>query len=386
MTPPRKLQLSLPSTRSRGFTLVELSMVLVIIGLTMAGLLEIGLSMMKRAEIKETTSKVALIKDRIVGYALSNQRLPEYASGAGTDQITSLEPNNRDFWGKKLNYIYDPQLVRADLSSVVCAKKTTNLQVRQCTDIACTTPTTQTNVAFVLFSSGRNMINQTGSATIPHTETLPDLSYSGPDGSTAAPKIITIYPNIQVGFWETPSTNPTPNDDIVSIVTIEDLRQRLGCQGTPLRIVNTDLPMGAKNASYSASIYVEGGVPITPATLGKYRWCAESTVTPTSTFTSTGIAVPEAIVGAAATVIPIGAAGSCAAAAENASAWVQGDDFRLRGVGTVPPNSLVSTGAGTYDLTVYVRDDQSVNTVLQSNPDTADNIVSRRFVLAISGS
>jgi prepilin-type N-terminal cleavage/methylation domain-containing protein len=51
------------SHRNHGFTLVEMSMVLLIIGLTVSGLLGMALSMMKSAEIRESTDKVNLLKD-----------------------------------------------------------------------------------------------------------------------------------------------------------------------------------------------------------------------------------------------------------------------------------------------------------------------------------
>lgn len=374
--------------RSRGFTLVELSVVLVIVALLASGVFGVATLLMKRAEIKDTEDKVKLLKDQIVGYALSNQRLPEYASGAGTDEISTLGISNRDLLGQKLTYIYDPQLVRSDLSSVICAKKTTNIQIRQCYDAACTTPppTVLNNIAFIVFSRGHNLINQTGSATAPHTESAPDPSYSGPDGTSATPKIISTFPpGLLVGPYTTPTSNKTSYDDITAIVTLEELRQKLSCQGTPLRIVNTDLPMGAQNTSYSATVFVEGGVPIQPPTNGKYRWCAESSV---ASATFTAIALPKTVVGATETTIPLGALGSCAVALENSASWVQGDDFRLRGAGP-PVNFLpLATGAGTYDITVYVRDNQSNDGTATplATTDLGDNIVSKRFVLAISGS
>ena len=374
-----------PINTHRGFTLIEMSMVLFIIGLTVAGLLEISVSMMKRAEVKESQSMVNVLKERIIGYALSNQKIPKYESGAGIDQLTDLGFKNRDFWGNKLNYIYDPQLVRVDLASI-CGKSTTNIDLRQCSgsDLSCTTYTTQKNVAFIVFSRGANTVNQTGASTNPHQETSPDSPYSGPAYSgTAVSAVISTYPlGMQVGRYDSTSTNLVDNDDITSIVTLDELRQKLACQGTPLHIINPDLPMGSSNTTYVASIYADGGVPISPSTSGKYRWCAESSTV--ASFNSSP-ALAQTAASGVYVAVTVGSIGSCSTALENSTSWVQGDNFRIKGAGGTPANSLNTTTAGTHDITVFVRDDQNSNSPLLATPDPADNIVFRRFVLAISG-
>jgi prepilin-type N-terminal cleavage/methylation domain-containing protein len=366
-----------------GFTLIEMAMVLFIISLVLGGVFEMATLMMKRAETRDTEDKVALMKERILGYVLTNQRLPEYGSGTGVDQITALGFANRDRYGQKLNYLYDPQLVRTDLDSVVCSKKSTNLSVRYCTDSTCTTPVITNNMAFVVFSKGPNAANQTGAATTPHTEVSPDLSYSGPDGSAATPKQITVYgPGVKVGIYSDPTNNVSDYDDVVSLVTLDEMRQRQACQGVPLRIANSELPMGAQNTTYAATIYADGGVPISPATNGRFRWCAESTVA-----ASVGtIAVLETLTGAVTAPVTVLAAGSCIVATENSVNWVQGDSLRVRGQGASPVNSLTTTTAGTFDIKVFARDDQNVTAALLTTTDPADNIVAKQFVLAISGS
>jgi len=361
-------------------------MVLLIIGLTVSGLLGMAMSMMKSAEVRESTDKVSLLKDRIVGFALTNQRILQYVSGVTGDESTFLYTNNRDFWGQKLNYIYDSQLVQP----VICGSKATKITIRNCTDIACNAGASnpeQSNIAFIVFSRGRNLVNQTGVAGVPYPETAPDPSISGSvSGSIATPTIIKIYPRgMLVGAYNAPSVDMVENDDIVSIVTLDELRQKLACQGTPLRIMNTDLPMGSQGAVYNSTIYADGGVPLSPSTSGKYRWCAESSI---ASATITAIAIPEAVTGGTGPAITIGAPGTCVTEPENSTTrWVQGDDFRLRGAGATPANSLPMTAtAGTYDITVYVRDDQSANASPLAVPDPADNVISRRFILAISGS
>jgi prepilin-type N-terminal cleavage/methylation domain-containing protein len=388
-SPPYAARLS----RDRGFTLIELAMVLFIISLTLVGLFATATTLIRQSEDKETKEKVIVAKERIQGFASSNQRLPEYASGGGVDELTSLLPNSRDFWGRKLTYIYDRELAKSTtgLPSTLCAKKTTGIQIKNCPDVACGPGTfsIQQNIAYVIFSTGRNLLNQTGAATTTHTEVPPDPSYSGPDGSAGAANVrtITMYPQ---GSLVGPHTSPAPNlekyqnDDVVLIVTLDELRSRLSCQGTPLRIVNSDLPMGAASTTYLIAVYADGGIPVDGGA-GKYRWCAETSLTAATTPTLTNftnMVALEAMTGATATNVPLGAAGSCLTIVE--SAWASGDTMQLRGRGA--SNALASvTSAGTYDVTIYARDDQSADATALATANTDDNIIFRKFVLAVSG-
>jgi prepilin-type N-terminal cleavage/methylation domain-containing protein len=364
-----------------GFSLVELSVVMVIVGLLIGGAMTMSQVLMAQSEYKANLDKLTEMRERLLGYALSNQRLPAYASLAGTDELSGVVLPMLDNFGRKLVYIYDPQLVRSDVTSIVCAKKTTALSVRYCDDLACTAPTTQSNVAFVAFSVGKNGVNQTASATSPHTEPSSYSSYSGPDGSAGAVRTITLYARgAKTGIFSATSTSPSENDDAVTVVTLEELRSRIACQGVPVRIVNTDLPMGARSTAYLASIFAEGGVPVVGAA-GKYRWCVETSISPTLTLTTIVNIDVIKTDGTAQTLGPA-AVGACLAAQEGS--WGGGDSLRIKGAGA--SNALNTTTAGTYDITIYVRDDQNADASITTTTDPLDNIVFRKFVLAINGS
>jgi hypothetical protein len=137
--------------------------------------------------------------------------------------------------------------------------------------------------------------------------------------------------------------------------------------------------MGARSTPYLATVYAQGGVPVIGA--GKYRWCVETSVSPVGTLTA--IAALEVVkTDLSVTAYTPGAPGACATAIE--SSWAVGDSFRVRGQGAL--NALNTTNAGTYDLTLYVRDDQNADASITNTTDTADNIVFRKFVLGIHGS
>jgi hypothetical protein len=340
-------------------------------------------SWIKSTEEKESKGQVELLRDRVIGFALINNRLPAYATGAGTDELSNLNAQGRDFWGRKIRYAYDPELVRTDSTALICAKKTTNLAVRYCGDVDCTAPTTQSNVAFLMFSSGRNLINQTGTSPSPHTETASrDDSESGPGAAAGAVTTISIFTNgTSVGKYSSPTVSPTEYDDMVYAITLEDLRNKLSCQGASLKIVNNDLPTGAANTAYLSTIHPDGGVPVTGNAAGSYRWCAESTTVGTAAPLSGVVATEVITARGTASSLVLAATGGCAAALERA--WIVGNNFRIRGSGV--SNALNTTSAGTYDITVYVRDDQNPDAAVSGTTDSNDNIVFKKFVLGVNG-
>ena len=247
-----------------GFTLTELAVALVIISLLVGSAFSVFQAMTGQVERRESNDKLAQLRESITGFALTSGRIPAYAPIPGSDELSALLPGAFDFWGRKLVYLYDPELARTDVDRVVCAKKTTNLVARRCEDSACATYSDQKNVAFLVFSTGKNLRNQTDASGTPRIEANPP-SYSGPVGGFGAgnlKRVILYATGLQVGDFNTPALNPEPNDDLVSVVTLEELRQKLQCQGLPLRIINSDLPVGANGAPYNASIFAEGGVPV----------------------------------------------------------------------------------------------------------------------------
>ncbi len=64
------------SRRHRGFTLVELTIVLIIVGLLVGGMTVALSSLQDSANIKETQRRIALAHEALLGFAASNGRLP----------------------------------------------------------------------------------------------------------------------------------------------------------------------------------------------------------------------------------------------------------------------------------------------------------------------
>lgn len=110
---------------SRGFTLVEMAVVLVILGLLLGGLLLPLSSQIDIRNYSETRQKIALIKEAIMGFALANGRLPcpalpavaSSAVGAGTETCAlsvgvvpwaTLGTPEVDAWNGRFTYVVTP--------------------------------------------------------------------------------------------------------------------------------------------------------------------------------------------------------------------------------------------------------------------------------------
>lgn len=121
----------------RGFTLIELAIVLVIFGLIATMLLPSLVTSVKRGKMTEARATLYAVRDGVIGYALAN----------GNNLPTNLDPLGKpvDPWQNAINYT-----TLLPLGATICnATSTTGIY---------TTPESQsvTNVAFVLSSNGPN--------------------------------------------------------------------------------------------------------------------------------------------------------------------------------------------------------------------------------------
>jgi prepilin-type N-terminal cleavage/methylation domain-containing protein len=329
----------------RGFSLVEIAIVLVIIGTLMIGALKTYQTFRDSSQRSEVRGNIQTVQDAIVGYAIANNRLPLY--NTTTDEYSAVGKSAKDPWGNPLIYIYEPLLSTAN---TICGRKTTSISVNQCNTYPCTTPvTTVTNVAFLLISRGKDYVNQTGGSTVPVT--------ASPNGGPAptTPATINVYePGISVGIFSSPATTPAAYDDFASMITLDELRQKAGCSGVGLRITNNEMPFANATTAYSGTIYADGGVGYSSG--GKYKWCIQTTAGTTPIVTGL-------------TFAPTVVSTNCAGLAE-ASWSTQADSTTISGTPTV---------AGSYSFTIFVRDN---NDAAGAN----DNVASKTFVLTVNPS
>jgi len=186
-----------------GFTLVELAIVLVIVGL----LLGVGMSMMgpltERAKYRESMEVVEGVYDAIIGYGMINKRLPS--------SLDDLGVRTGDAYGRDVEYYFTTEFSSSDF----CTTQGTYLTVDD-------KGTTKSNVAFIVISSGKNVCNQTGT--------------SSPFRIYYQDEIVACGDNDSARY-----------DDIVMYEDINGLRERV-CD--TFKIVTETLPVGKEEVAY----------------------------------------------------------------------------------------------------------------------------------------
>jgi prepilin-type N-terminal cleavage/methylation domain-containing protein len=169
------------STLQNGFTLVEMAIVLMIVGLLLGGMLVPLSAQMDQRNVSDTQKSLAEIKEALIGYALANGRLPcpavpstptgQTVSGvsAGTEVplssnicsiLTGVLPwatlgvNETDAWGNRYTYRVDTNFSDSNSNTTYGS--------------GCSPSPAPTNASFALCSSGTiNVLSAaTGGVTI----------------------------------------------------------------------------------------------------------------------------------------------------------------------------------------------------------------------------
>lgn len=205
-----------------GFTLVELSIVLVIIGI----LVSLGASALgpltKRAKLAESRETVRAMKEAVINYAMSRHELPCDATESclnGDARFNTLS-NPNDALRSALFYISSSNLRQNGTTNLdICLPLLTgtNVTLRICHNANCSSFDMVPNVAFVIGSRGTNLNKQ----------------MSG-NGRQAVNTVISVYdaglPNVADG--DTSDFNRTEDfDDVYAYVTLSELQARIPCTG-----------------------------------------------------------------------------------------------------------------------------------------------------------
>jgi len=323
--------------RQKGFTLIELAIVLVILGLLLGTGTGIVGMLTKRAKLYETRNIIKAGIESLVSYSASNNSLPDLAT------FPTVVGNPNDVWGKPLYYITDDDLTDS-ISGGICGRKTTQLKLSNCPTTGCGSPTnTVNNVAFIIVSGSANFNNQT---IVPATNPV-----------TSSETVNHYSQGLVLDDYTTDMNRAEPYDDVVKWVTLDELRIKAGCEASQIRIVNNELPYGYQGSSYNASIFGDGGVPfaddIDPGSEPDYEWCwqedpVNGPPTGVSFTCDSGLA-------------------SSATCSLGAGTWDQCTSVRLSGIPIVK---------GSFGITFFIRDEND-----DGGPD--DNITQRPFVLTL---
>lgn len=218
----------------KGFTLIELAMVLLVVGLLMGGGFQIMKVLQEKARATEAKQTLESAKEAVIAFAINNNGvLP--SNQAAFNNLGFRGTGNTD-----INYISDGALQ-------VCNSANTPLNTTDPNGV--NTP----NVAFILVDAGANMNVQTGRLT-------------------PADNHIRFYPwnfdsvnNAGVDEERTVLDRQTDRyDDFYVQVTLAELRSLAECQ--PLSIVNPSLhSWSVSGGPYAVQIIPQGGTAYTYA-------------------------------------------------------------------------------------------------------------------------
>lgn len=173
------------SDRNDGFTLIELTIVLVIVSLLAGGfVMSVGARIDQR-NIGDTQQQLQEICDALLGYAASHSsadgkpHLPcPDTDGDGLENRTGFNCTNADgmlpwsdlglarldAWSNRFRYHAHPNFARTDIGFTL----TTSANLRVCDQAACTS-TLATNLPAIIVSHGKNGLGATNSGNTPNT-------------------------------------------------------------------------------------------------------------------------------------------------------------------------------------------------------------------------
>ncbi len=209
---------------AKGFTLIELAMVLVVIGLLLglgAGLLG---PLTKRGKLIESREAVKAAKEAVQGYAVKNGYLPANLEAAGAKRL--------DAWGRDISFYRASEIS----SGNACGVNSTAIQVYECTSNDCSTYNIKSNIAFIVYSMGDDG--------------------NGSNTGTSSP----FYIRIQ-GSPYTDAGRDYQYDDIAAYVSLDEIRSLRGCPQSLVITSPTILISGEEDSFYSYSLQATGGMP-----------------------------------------------------------------------------------------------------------------------------
>lgn len=246
------------NTHQRGFTLIELAIVLIVIGI----LVGLGAALLgpltKQAAFKRTRERVRACKESIIGFVAASRRLPTQTEFQGIC-------NEKDAWGIDLVYLpddttvkYDATNDRADLTtgSICCNPLPSDMAVNDRAQSGGSN-NYKKDVAFIVLSKGDDR-TQNGAFTA--------------NTDIGGGEIYSVY-NIEE-YSDT-------YDDIIEYATVYELRDAVKCE--PLQMLTTSLPDATEDASYTVTLRATGGCQ-------SYTWAA-SDCSGTASSLPTGISL-----------------------------------------------------------------------------------------------
>ncbi|TKB08219.1 type IV pilin protein [Desulforhopalus sp. IMCC35007] len=213
------------STNKQGFTLIELSIVLVILGLILGTIAPLIISMTKKNKLSEGRQIVLTARDELKGDFVQNRTLAVNLNEIGH----TIDP-----WQNNLVYIPSPLLAGQDICTWL-AGGTDQTGLAVCLDGDCTSKK-KDNIAFVISSVGHNFNRQLEAPV-------------NVDGNGADLEVRIYNYGTEIDLYTVDLNDPTQQfDDIVQYVTVDELAQLISCT------IVLDNQTGQTICSYGAAI------------------------------------------------------------------------------------------------------------------------------------
>lgn len=212
----------------KGFTLLELAIVLAIAGILAAAGIQMVYSALDASKYSATRNQLQSVIKDIAQSSAEAQKIP-----ADSGELAQVTSPVTDAFGTALNYVPAANLTSA---GSICSASSTPLTVETCPDSACSSPGgIYSNIALFVSSNGGNKVKET-------------------DDSSGTIKVF---------------TDKGQSDDMADWMTLAALKEYAGCSGNSLGIIEKQLPDAYTSSVYSYALHPKGGVP-------PYSWCAES--------------------------------------------------------------------------------------------------------------
>ncbi|NGZ06431.1 MAG: prepilin-type N-terminal cleavage/methylation domain-containing protein [Magnetococcales bacterium] len=221
-----------PNRQCAGFSMIELSIVMIIIGLIIAGSISVYEPSMKQTLKNKNETIVRHAVETLIGFAGAHKSLP------GAILNTGVVNSVQDAQLNPLQYAFD-----ADLTAVnsICRQDETRLTVEVLKSDG-SVAFSVSQVAFVIWSRGYD------------GKSLPDKAVGAVE--SAVRYSVPVYAEGQA-------------DDLVGWATLSELQAAVGCGGSGVSILADAVPAGSVGLKYGVVTFTpDGGRP-------PYAWCVE---------------------------------------------------------------------------------------------------------------
>lgn len=157
----------------RGFTLIEMAIVVMIVALLLGGMLVPLNTQVDLRRISETNKAAEEIKETLIGFSVANKHLPcPDTDGDGAENVdaagictaaggdlpwATLGIAATDPWGQRYIYRVTPEFANRTPATVFTLDSVGNNRV--CATAACAAPRLTDNAAVVILSKGKNLGN-----------------------------------------------------------------------------------------------------------------------------------------------------------------------------------------------------------------------------------